>query len=384
MLAALALAWRQLAAQRLRLAMALAGVAFAVVLMLMQIGFRTALTASSVRFHERLRADVVLINPQSRYLVMMRSFPRRRLDQARGAPGVASVSAVYTGFPFWDAGDASTARNIFVMAFDPDRPALDLPDVQRQLHELRLPNRALFDRKSRPEFGPVARRVESGERVECELNDKRFRVAGLFELGTSFGVDGSMLVSDESFLEIYPGRPPGLIELGLVRAEPGVDPAALRDHLRSALPSDVTALTLADFVARERAYWDEVTPVGYVFFFGVLLGFGVGSVIVAQILFADVTDHLSEYATMKAIGYSDAFLYLVVFGQSLVLGLLGYLPGMAAALALYRLAEGATGLPMEATPGILLLVLGLTVAMCGLSGALAMRRVQAADPAEIF
>lgn len=384
MLAALALAWRQLAAQRLRLVMALAGVAFAVVLMLMQMGFRTALTASSVRFHERLRADVVLINPQSRYLVMMRSFPRRRLDQARGAPGVASVSAVYTGFPFWDAGDSSSARNIFVMAFDPDRPALDLPDVERQLHDLRVPNRALFDRRSRPEFGPVARRVESGERVECELNDKRFIVTGLFELGTSFGVDGSMLMSDESFLDVYPGRPPGLIELGLVRTRPGVDPVALRDYLRRTLPPDVTALTLADFVAREEAYWDEVTPVGYVFFFGVLLGFGVGSVIVAQILFADVTDHLAEYATLKAIGYDDRFLYGVVLCQSVVLGLLGYAPGAAAALALYRVAADATGLPMHASPSVLLLVLGLTVAMCGLSGVVAMRRVHAADPAEIF
>jgi len=384
MLGPLALAWRQLEAQRLRLAMALAGVAFAVVLMLMQLGFRSALLSSSVRFHERLRADVVLIHPQSRYLVMLRSFPRRRLDQARGTAGVASVSAVYTGFPFWDAGDNDAARNIFVLGFDPKESVLDLPEVNAQLDQLRLPDRLLFDQLSRPEYGPIAANILAGEHVECELNDRRFRVTGVFTLGTSFGVDGSMLTSDVSFLKIFPGRPPGLIELGLIRTEPGVDAVALRDELRRTLPPDVIALTKADFIEREIAYWNGVTPIGYVFAFGVLLGFGVGSVVVAQILFADVTDHLPEYATLKAIGYGNGYLYAVVLSQSITLGLLGYIPGLLISLGLYKVARAATGLPVDASTETLLLVLGLTVLMCGVSGSLAMRKVQDAEPAEIF
>lgn len=382
--ATLRLAWQQLSGQRLRLLMALAGVAFAVVLMLMQLGFQNALDTSSVRFHERLRADVVLIHPQSRYLVMMRSFPRRRLDQALGANGVSSVSAVYTGFPFWDAGDNAAARNIFVMAFDPGQPGVDIPGVLDQLDLLHRPDTVLFDRASRPEYGRVAQRLAAGEAVECELNDHRFRVVGVFELGTSFGVDGSMVTSDRGFLKIFPGRSPGSIELGLIRAFPGVDPVELRDRLERLLPADVTALTKAEFVARENTYWNTVTPIGYVFAFGVLLGFGVGAVIVSQILFADVTDHLQEYATLKAIGYSNGFLYGVVLSEATVLGLLGYLPGLAISLALYRVTELATGLPMELSPTIGLLVLVLTVAMCALSGSAALRKVQAADPAEIF
>lgn len=379
-----ALAWRQLQAQRPRLLMAVAGVAFAVVLMLMQLGFRKALFESSVRFHQRLRADVVLINPQSRYLVMLRSFPRRRLDQALAVPGVASVTAVYTGFPFWDAGDNAAARNIFVFAFDPDTPALDLPGVNAQLDQLRLPDRVLFDRHSRPEYGPIARTVASGKPVECELNDRRFRITGLYSLGTSFGVDGSLVMSDLDYLKAFPGRSAGEIELGLVRAAKGVDAAALRDRLSRALPPDVSVLTKAGFAEREKAYWDEVTPVGYVFGFGVLLGFGVGAVIVAQILFADVTDHLPEYGTLKAMGYGDGFLSLVVLAQSVILGLLGYLPGLAAALALDAVAHGATGLPVGTTVQSELLVLGLTVTMCAVSGSLALWKVRSADPAEVF
>jgi DevC protein len=380
----LVLAWRQLQAERLRLLMAVAGVAFAVVLMLMQLGFRRALFDSSVRFHQHLRADLVLINPQSRYLVMLRSFPRRRLDQALAVRGVESVSAVYTGFPFWDAGDDASARNVFVFAFDPDHPALDLPGVNAQLEQLRRPDRVLFDRLSRPEYGPVARRVAAGEPVECELNDHRFLITGLYSLGTSFGVDGSMVMSDLDYLKAFPDRPAGLIELGLVRAEPGVDLEALRDRLRRRLAADVSVLTRAEFVEREKAYWNEVTPIGYVFAFGVLLGFGVGAVIVAQILFADVTDHLPEYGTLKAMGYGNGFLSLVVLAQSVMLSLLGYLPGLAASLALDRLAQAATGLPVGTTTATQVLVLALTVTMCGVSGALALRKVQAADPAEVF
>jgi putative ABC transport system permease protein len=193
-----------------------------------------------------------------------------------------------------------------------------------------------------------------------------------------------MITSDLTFLKIYPGQSPGLIQLGLIRVEPGVDPAVVRDALVRTLPPDVLALTVEDFVAREQAYWNDVTPVGYVFSLGVLLGFAVGSVIVAQILFADVTDHLPDYATLKAIGYGNGYLYGIVLWQSVLLGLLGYLPGLLASRGLCRVARAATGLPVEVSQATSLLVLGLTVAMCGVAGWLALGKVRAADPAEIF
>src|SRR5215470_13566528 len=210
--------------------MALAGVAFAVMLMLMHLGFRNALFSSAVRVHRLLRADVVLIHPQSRYLVMLRSFPRRRLDQALGAPGVDSVSAVHVGFPFWDDGDTATARNILVLGFDPHQPVVDMPEVESQLDRLERPDQALFDQASRPEYGPIARRLAREGPVECEVNQHRFKIMGLYRLGTSFGVDGSLVTSDLGFLRIFEGRPAGLIELGLVRVRNGVDPVGVRDY----------------------------------------------------------------------------------------------------------------------------------------------------------
>lgn len=378
------LAWRQLSKERMRFAVALAGVAFAVILMLMQLGFRNALFRSSVRVHELLNGQVFLISPQSPYLVQMRSFPRRRLDQALGAPGVASVGAVYATVAFWENHESGQSRNIFVMGFDPSDPVIDIPEVTRQLEAIKAPDQALFDRASRPEYGPVAARFAEGRPIDVEVNDRRLRIAGLFTMGTSFGVDGSLMTSDLNFLRMHPARRPGLIEIGIVRVQPGVAPDSVRDFLARTLPPDVLVLTRKQFVDREIEYWSAATPIGYVFGFGVIVGFGVGAIIVSQILFADVSDHLAEYATLKAIGYANSYLYGVVLFEALTLAVLGYLPGLLVALQLYRLAGEATMLPMDLAPAIGLFVLALTVSMCCLSGVLALRKVQRADPAEIF
>ena len=378
------LAWSQLARDRVRFAVAIAGVAFAVILMLVQLGFRNALFRSSVRIHERLDGDVVLISPQSSYIVQMRSFPRRRVDQALGAPGVASVSALYMTLTFWENPDTGSPRHIFILGVDPDAGVLAMPDLQAQAERLRTPDVALFDSASRPEYGPVAEKLARGERVEVEVNDRRIDVRGTFRMGTSFGIDGTVVVSDLTFQRVFPSRPRGVAEIGLVKLLPGASPAAVRDAIRARVPDDVLVLTKDEYLTREKDYWAKVTPIGFIFSFGTLIGFGVGAIVVSQILFADVSDHLPEYATLKAIGYRDRFLYGVVFAQAVVLAGLGFVPGVAAAAALFRVTAETTLLPMELPPSLGLLVLGLTVAMCAGAGFLALRKLQRADPAEIF
>jgi putative ABC transport system permease protein len=378
------LAWSQLVRERARFAMALLGVGFAVVLMLMQLGFRRALFESAVRFHRAFAADVFLLHPRTEMLGDATSFPRRRLDQARSAPGVRSVGAVYTRALPWTNLRTGVTRNIFVVGVDPDAHVLDLPEVRAQSDRLRWPDAVLFDAASRAEYGPVEAEARATDRHQVELAGRQVTVAGLFRLGTSFGIDGTALTSDLNFLRLVPDRGPGLIDIGLIQLAPGADPRAVQAHLAHTLPADVRVLTRPEYMAREIRYWDTVTPIGYVFGFGVLVGFAVGAVIVAQILFADVSDHLAEYATLKAIGFGNRYLYAVVFYEAVLLAGLGYLPGVAASALLYRLAASATGLPLVLEARLALLVLGLTFAMCCLSGALALRKLESADPADIF
>jgi putative ABC transport system permease protein len=378
------LAWSQLTRDRLRFAVAVAGVTFAVVLMLVQLGFRRALFRSSVRIQERLNGQVVLISPQSSYIVQMRSFPRRRLEQALATPGVAAVSPLYMSLAFWENPEGGLPRHIFLLGIDPEANVLDMPDVQAQSSLLKIRDVALFDSASRPEYGAVAERLARDGRAEVEVNDHRLEIRGVFRMGTSFGIDGTVITSDLDFLRVSRERPPGLVEIGLVRLAPGASPEAVRDAIASHVPNDVLVLTKEDYIRREIAYWTKVTPIGVIFGFGVMIGFGVGAIIVSQILFSDVSDHLPEYATLKAIGYGNLYLYGVVLSEAIILAVLGYLPGLLAALALYRAAAQATMLPMEMAPSMAALVLGLTVSMCSLAGILALRKLQRADPAEIF
>ncbi len=379
-----ALAWRQLARERLRLLVAVAGVAFAVVLMFMQFGFRRALFDSAVRFHSRLRGDIFLISPRSSFLAQMQSFTWRRLYEAGAFPEVDAISPVYVDSGLWKNPFTGETHRVFVAGIDPTRPALELPEVHTRLDDLRLPDRVLFDADSRPDYGPIAARMRSGDTIRTELNNRQVTVVGLFSLGTSFGIDGNLITSDLNFLSLFPSHREGLIQIGVIRLKPGTDAAGVRDRMAASLPRDVEVLTQDGFKQREVNYWASATPIGYVFTFGAVMGFVVGMVIVYQILFADVSDHLAEYATLKAMGYKDSYLFLVVLCQSVALAVLGYLPGLAASQQLYRLTNTATHLPMNLGVAIALGVLGLTIVMCSVSGMMAVRKVRSADPAEIF
>jgi len=378
------LAWLQLKREPVRLLVALAGVAFAVILVFMQLGFSDALYRSAVRMHQHLVADLVLISPRSPYLATMKSFTRRRLYQALEFDGVEAVTPVYVGLTLWKGSDTRRGRMIFVSGFDPTKNAFDLPEVNANLDKLRLPDLVLFDRASRPEYGPVAASVANGEPVTAEVGDHRITVVGLFDLGTSFGIDGTLITSDWNFLRLFPNRSKGLIEIGLIKLKPGADPERLRRVLVAGLAPDVEVLTKQAYMDREKEYWAGATPIGYVFAFGSIMGLIVGGVIVYQILFADITAHLPQYATLKAMGYKNSYLFSVVFQEALILAVVGYLPGAVAAVWLYRVTERATHLPLVMAWQTALAVLALTILMCGVAGAIALRKVRSADPAEIF
>jgi len=378
------LAWRQLTDEPLRLLVAIAGVAFAVILMLMQLGFKAALFNSSIRLHDRLRGELVMISPRSSYLALMKTFPRRRLYQALGYPQVASVSPIYVGLPDWKNPETGGTRAIFLIGFDPHSSPVDLPGVDSALPLIQYPDRVLFDASSRPEYGTVAGDLRAGRSVSTEVAGRRVDVVGLYELGTSFGIDGSLITSDLNFLRIFGSRSPGAIDIGVIRLKPGTDPDATARLFSGKLGDDVEILTRSGFARREIDYWDKNTPIGYVFALGTIVAFIVGSVIVYQILYTDVSHHLPDYATLKAIGYTNFYLAVLVLEEAALLAVLGFVPGTAVCAEIFRLAARATMLPVAVSRSVALQVFGLTLAMCWVAGAIAMRKAQKADPAEIF
>lgn len=384
MVFAIPLAWLQLRRERIRLLVALAGIGFAVILMFMQLGFRDALLESSVVMHRQLNTDVVLISPQSNALIAMDQISRRRLYQALGFPEVESISPLYLDFALWQNPDTRITRSIMVMGFPPQDKVFDIAAVQDNISQITLEDVVLFDRASREEFGPVAEWFEAGRIVTTEVGNRRVQVGGLFELGASFGADGNLITSDINFLRIFERRSPAGIDAGLIRLKPETDPELVVEAMRQALPDDVLVLTKEGFMDFERNYWQSSTAIGFIFSLGAMMGFIVGTVIVYQILYTDVSDHLAEYATLKAMGYTNRYLLVVVFQEALILSVLGYIPGFALCLGLYDLTENATSLPISMTLARSSLIFGLTILMCCISGAIAVRKVQEADPADVF
>ncbi|MFZ9229056.1 MAG: ABC transporter permease DevC [Prochlorococcaceae cyanobacterium] len=378
------LSWLLLTRQPMRLAVALAGIAFAGILMFMQLGFRDGLFEASVTVHKLFDADVVLLSPRTMSSIGMASFPRRRLIQTLGDPDVAGISPVNWNLLLWRNPEARTTRSILTLGFEPDDPIFLDQAIRNQAPLLQNRGWVLFDERSRPEFGPIASWLKQGRTVETEVSGQRIRVAGLVALGPSFGADGNMITSRETYFRLMPTTPAGSIELGLLRLRPGADPEQVARRLQRQLPNDVRVLTKEEFEELEKTYWRTSTAIGFISTLGAAMGFVVGCVIVYQILYSDVSDHLPEYATLMAMGYRLSGLLGVVAREGLLLAVLGYLPAYVAGQGLYALVRSGTRLPVVMDPQRALLVFGMILVMCMASAALAMRKLADADPAEIF
>jgi putative ABC transport system permease protein len=374
-----------------RTLLAVAGVGFAVVLVFMQLGFYGSAEAAATSLFDKLDFDLVLTAGDYLNLNRPRSFPRNRLYQARAHPAVVSAAPLYVeAAPWLVQGPRHGRRAILVVGCDPTaavfRPEA-FPDEPGPvcLARLQTPDTVLMDTHTRGYYGPR----EPG--VETELGFTRVRVVGRFRVGAGYGADGMVLTSERTYAHVFGSAAPARVSLGLLRLRPedrgraAEVKEALAHHLYAALPHDeVRVLTRAEIEEQERAYWVRRTSVGVIFLLGVLVACAVGVIFVYQVIATDVCTQAREYATLKAIGYREGFLSGVVIRQALVLAVLGYLPGLAVALGLYALARSGAEIPLFMPVGRAAAVFVLALAICSFSGVLALHKVRAADPADLF
>lgn len=384
------LALLNLTHDRRKFATSLAGVGFAVLLMFLFTGFQNALYDSQVQLINRLNADIIIINRLKNNMFVPEPFARRRLYQVEAFAGVQAAYPFYLSDVRWKNPETRQTRGVRVLAFNLADPALPIPGVEENLDALRLPNTALIDSRARVEIGPR----EAG--VQTELAERDIRIVGTFSLGTDFASgNGNLIMSDHNFLRYFANRGPeeddrsfATVDIGLVKVEPGVDVDALIAQLSDFLPDDVKVMRRSgpgnSFEAQERDYWRESTNIAFVFSLLTVMSFFVGIILVYQILYTDVADHWSEYATLKAMGYSNRFLLTVVIQEALILSVLGFIPGILVSRLLYTGASNAIGLVFLMTPPRIANIYFATFVMCLISGAIAVRKVQSTDPAEVF
>jgi putative ABC transport system permease protein len=377
------LAWSQLSHQKVRLCVAMGGIAFANILIFMQLGFLELFSGGATGLPRALQGDLFLLNPTTEY-IGANEFDRVRLYQAASVEGVDWATPLYTttGTP-WALSAEKKSFEGRVFAFNPQRPVFNIPEIQQQQGQLMAPQTILFDRRAKAEFGPVAQEFAQKGSVTALVRNRRITVTGLFNLGNSFFLGGGNLVmSEATYAEIFGSEALQRVGVGVLKLKPGTNPQAVQATIATQVPG-VKAYTHAELIEKELLF-QQSTAVGPIFGFGVIMGFIVGIVIVYQVLYADVSDHLAEYATLKAMGYSDLKLLFVIFQEAGMLGVLGFIPGIGASLWMYGFLGGLTKLDLVMTPEIAITVFVLTLVMCLASAAIASSKLRSADPADVF
>lgn len=361
------------------------GIAFAVILMLVELGFQHAFLESTLQLIRGFDADIVLISPTKLFFGRKDPFPRRYLYEAAAVRGVASAAPVYGEWTtsLWKNPQTHKPYPIQVLAFDPDKPVFLFPRIEAERATLRQPDTVIVDARGRAFLG----KAEAG--MMTELARRKIKIVGTFPLGPDFIEDGTVVTSDRTFFKLFATRDLASdelpdVEFGIVKVRSGDDVADVQAAMQRAVGRGVSVLTKQQLIDREILFQETESPIGPVFGLGVAIGFAVGLLISYQILYNDLSEQLPQYATLKAMGYTHGYLVRSVLTQSSLYAIVGYAAAWLIGFGLFRFLADLSLLPVVMTFTLTAVSALLTLGMCLLSGWLAVRRVLAADPAEVF
>ena len=371
-------AWRILMFDKGRNALATGGIFIAIVMIFLQLGFYYSVPMAGMLVYDHLRFDILLTSSDYVFQEQSYDFPRQRLKQALSIAGVATASPFYQGETQWLNPQMGVRRNVYVMGYKLADNSFRVGDVERQFPVLQRRDTVLVDTQTLPIYGPL----EPGRRVE--IGDRTVEIGGRYVLGTGFLGLGAVVTSDLNFIRIFPDQSLDDVNLGLLTLKPGSDPDKVAADLRALLPADTQVFTRAEIDAYEQAFWRMRTSTGLVFGFGVIVSIVVGMVILYQALTTQVTRQLPQYATLKAMGYTDGYLQQIVVAVALMTAGIPFLPAWGAAIMAYDKVRMMARLPIEMTGTRVVIVLVITVVMSAATALIAVRKVHRADPADLF
>jgi len=378
------LAWRNLVSNKRRLIRSSAGIGFAVLLMLVQLGFERGFFNASLGVIRQLDGELFVLRASKYRFGDQDPFARRDLDAAANVAGIASVVPLYATWQslFWKEPDSDKSHLIQAFASDPDRQVFLLPEVNEQRSLLKQEDTVLVDRRARPFLGM------GGDAKESEINGRAVHIAGRFSLGPDFMSNGTVMMSVQTYAALLTGNRESAaalpVEFGVVKVQPGADVATVQQALAAALPSEVRVFTKPQLIDFETTFQADLSSAGPIFWMGTLVGFVVGMLISYQVIYTDLADQLPQYATLKGMGYGTGYLVRIVFEQAALSAVIAFVPAWLLCLLVYYVVGQLALLPLQMTLGLTLLSLALTIGMCLLAAGLAIRRVVRVDPAEVF
>ena len=379
----LPIGWLQLTHNRTRFAAAIAGVAFANVLVFVQLGIMNSMAVATLRPYEFFRADIIISAADANALADGGNVARQWMLQALADPDVTGGMGLFVGNVPWDRGQTDISLTTF--GIDPFKPDFIAPEIATDMNLLQVKDAAILDRLARGFGREEAVAIRPQTPLSFETEGRTVTAYTTFSGGGGFGGDGYMLVSDQTFLSLFPARSSAAPDHILLRIRPGAQADQVSDRLRGLISdTSLRVRSYADAMAEDLRYQQTRRPTGVIFGFGVFIGVLVGLIIIYQVLSTDVADHLREYATFKAMGYGQGFFLGIVFEEALVLGVLGFIPGLIVGTTILTVMAKVTTLPLSMTAIMAVSVFVGTIVVSSLSGAIATRRVAAADPADLF
>lgn len=372
------IAWRILVDQKGRTLLATGGIFIAILLVFIELGFFVAVPQGGMLIYDHMRFDLLVVSNKYLFQAQSGQFPLARLATVRTVPAVAQATPVYLGAGKWQDPKGGLKLDLALLAIDPSGGAFAVPDIDRQKDVLEHPDTVLVDSSTRSLFGPLS----AGRVVDISGHEET--IGGQFVLGTGFLGLGVAIADEANFFRIFPLRPRDTVNLGLVTLKPGADPEAAAKALRAVLPNDTQVFTRQGLVAHEDKYWTTRTGTGLIFGSGLVVSFVVGIMVLYQTLATQITRQLPQFATLKAIGYTNRFLDAIVLTESFLIMAVAFVPALAAALVVYAQVRRETLLPLNLTAVELGIVLALTLVMAAASAMLSLSGLRRADPAEVF
>lgn len=367
---------RMLAHDKKRLLLSTGGIAFAVVIMFLQMGFFNGINDSQANIARMIDADLVVMHAKRTNLNKWTRFDRVRIAQVSAIPGVTRVIPIFKGGAGIKNPATNQVRRTIVYAFDPSAHPFVIPGLDDAAYRsMRIMGNILYDNRSRDIYGAF----EVGDSLD--IDERGYRLAAFVSMGPNLVNDGTVYMSEGSWADHGGDMRP---IMAFLRIAPDADRAETVAAIGAALPEDLIALSPADLAQREIWYTIVNAPIGAIFAVGMIVSLIIGIVICYQILFNEVTDNIPQYATLKAMGFGGRYLVGIILEEAVLLALIGFLPGMVMSLFLYELLGEMTRLVMFVTPERIVLILGLTLVMCVAAGMLAIRKVLHLDPAELF
>ncbi len=373
----LVIAIRNLLQHKIRSLTAAFGIIFAIFLIFLQLGFLQSVRKEVTLLYEYFDFDLVMVSKDYQFLYSPPSFDRIRLTQAQSNPQVTDSFNLNVRITSWANPETQITSSLLLLGLD-NKPEFVLnPALQNGLKELKNRESILLDSYSHPDLG--SRKIASAG----QIGGQDVVTQGLFQLGLFFYAEGAAAVSNQHF-NYYAKRTSREASIGFLKLKPNSDLQETKLQLSRMLPGDVLLLTKTELTLQEQDYFVNTKPIGIIFKAGVFIALTIGTVILFQVLSAEINSRMREFATLKAMGFSNPFVYGIGMFQTLIFVLLGYIPALFLSGMVFSLIHDLTHLPISLSFHLMSIVFAMVIAMSLFAGLVTLHKVRNADPAELY